>query len=75
MTRCAPPMNRQKIDVYLRHVHEGGAKVAAFLNAHPEIDPDLIEDMTETQEAELKRFTSDLRVTQQIERGELDREP
>lgn len=58
----------------MRHVHEGGAKVAEFLSAHSEIDPHFIEEMTGAQEFALKRFSSDLTITQRIERNELDAE-
>lgn len=58
-------------ELYLRHMREGGAKIAQFLIEHPGIDPCFIDDMTEAQEAELKKYTSDLDATQQIELAEL----
>jgi hypothetical protein len=65
-------MHPRKVELYLRHVHEGGAKIAEFLIAHPDIDPDDIDDMTQKQEFDLKQHCSDLAITHQIERYELD---
>jgi hypothetical protein len=65
-------MHSSKTQLYLRHMHEGGAKIAEFLIAHPDINPHFIEDMTSEQEAELKHYISDLAITQQIERDNLD---
>jgi hypothetical protein len=67
-------MSPRRVELYLRHIREGGAKIAEFLIAHSDINPDFIEDMTDAQEAELKQFTSDLAITQQIERNHLDSE-
>jgi hypothetical protein len=64
-------MNPQNIELYVRHIHEGGAMIARFLTAHPSINPDLIEDLTGKQEAQLQRYMCDLTVTQQIERDAL----
>jgi hypothetical protein len=64
-------MDPRRVELYLRHIHEGGAKIAEFLKAHPDIDPDFIEDMTDKEEAELQQYSSDLAITQQIERDEL----
>jgi hypothetical protein len=65
-------MDARRVELYLRHIHEGGAKIAEFLKAHPDIDPDFIEDMTDKEETELQQYSSDLAITQQIERDELD---
>lgn len=65
-------MSTQSIDLYLRHIREGGAKIAEFLTTHSHIDPNFIEDMTDQQEAELRRHISDLTITQEIERHELN---
>jgi hypothetical protein len=65
-------MHPRKVELYLRHVHEGGAKIAEFLIAHPDIDPHDIDDMTQKQEFDLKQHCSDLAITHQIERYELD---
>ncbi|MFZ0902805.1 MAG: hypothetical protein WAN71_02765 [Mycobacterium sp.] len=65
-------MDPRKAELYLRHIHEGGAKIAEFLIAHPDINPDRIDDMTQKQEFELKQYCSDLAITHQIERDELD---
>jgi hypothetical protein len=64
-------MDARRVELYLRHIHEGGAKIAEFLKAHPDIDPDFVEDMTDKEEAELREYSSDLAITQQIERDEL----
>jgi hypothetical protein len=65
-------MDARKVDLYLRQIREGGAKIAEFLIVHPDIDPEFIDDITDNQEAELKEYISDLTITQQIERNELD---
>lgn len=65
-------MSMPSIDLYLRHIREGGAKIVEFLVAHPDVDPHFIEDMTAQQEAALRRHISDLTVTQEIERQELN---
>jgi hypothetical protein len=65
-------MSMPSIELYLRHIREGGAKIAEFLVAHPEIDPHFIEDMTKQQQAELRRHISDLTTTHEIERHELN---
>lgn len=67
-------MGPRKVELYVRHIHEGGAKIAEFLNSHGDIDPNFIDDMTHIQEAQLKVFISDLAITQQIERHALDAE-
>ncbi|MCV7377320.1 hypothetical protein BST11_13940 [Mycobacterium alsense] len=67
----AREVDPQRAALYLRHMREGGAKIAQFLVEHPGIDPCFIEEMTEAQEAELNEYTSDLTVTQQIELAEL----
>lgn len=67
-------MDPRKVELYLRHIHEGGAKIAEFLSAHPEIQPDFIEEMTGIQEAELQLFIFELAATQRIERDELNAE-
>lgn len=67
----ASEMDPKRAALYLRHMHEGGAKIAQFLIEHPGIDACFIDEMTDAQEAELKRYTSDLGVTQQIELAEL----
>lgn len=64
-------MDQRRVELYLRHVHEGGARIAEFLNAHPDIRPEFIEDMSTQQEAELRKYSSDLDKIQQIEREEL----
>ena len=64
-------MDQRRVELYLRHIHEGGAKIAEFLNAHSEIRPEFIEDMTAQQEAELRIYGSELDKIQQIEREEL----
>jgi hypothetical protein len=65
-------MHPRKVELYLRHIHEGGAKLAEFLIAHPDIDPQGIDDMTQKQEFDLKQYCSDLAITHQIEHGELN---
>jgi hypothetical protein len=65
-------MNPRKVDLYIRQIHEGGAKVAEFLRSHPQVNPNGIDDMTQEQELELMQYCSDLTITHQIERGELD---
>ncbi len=65
-------MDARQVDLYSRQIREGGAKIAEFLIAHPEIDPEFIEDMSENQQAELTEYLSDFAITQQIERNELD---
>jgi hypothetical protein len=67
-------MDPRIVELYVRHIHEGGAKIAEFLNAHCDVDPNFIDDMTHIQEAELKAFISDLAITQQIERHAVDAE-
>jgi hypothetical protein len=65
-------MSTQRIELYLRHIREGGAKIAEFLTTHPHIDPNFIDDMTGQQEAELRQHISDLIITQKIEWRELN---
>jgi hypothetical protein len=65
-------MNPRKVELYIRQIHEGGAKVAEFLRSHPQVDPDGIDNMTQEQERELIQYCSDLTITHQIERYELD---
>lgn len=64
-------MSTQSIELYLRHIREGGVKIAEFLTMHSHIDPHFIGDMTDRQEAELRQHMSDLIITQEIERHEL----
>lgn len=64
-------MDARKVDLYVRQIREGGAKIAEFLAVHPDINPDFIEEITGDQETELEQYISDLAVTQQIERAEL----
>ncbi|ORV49690.1 hypothetical protein AWC05_00780 [Mycobacterium florentinum] len=64
-------MDPRRAELYLRHIREGGAKIADFLTARPDIDPDFIEDLPARHEAELERHISDLKITQQIERDVL----
>lgn len=65
-------MDARRVELYVRHIHEGGAKIAEFLNSHPDVYPEFIEDMTDRQEAELEKYISDLAITQQMERRALD---
>ena len=65
-------MHPRKVELYLRHIQEGGAKIAEFLIAHPDIDPQGIDNMTQKQELDLKQYCHDLAITHQIEHGELD---
>jgi hypothetical protein len=69
--RYETEMDPRRVELYLRHIHEGSAKIAEFLNAHSDIKPEFIEDMSAQQEAELKEYSADLDKTQQIEREEL----
>jgi hypothetical protein len=64
-------MDPRIAEVYVRHIHEGGTKIAEFLNAHPDVDPNFIDDITAIQEAQLIVFMADLAITQRIERHEL----
>ena len=64
-------MDQRRVELYLRHIHEGGAKIAEFSNAHSEIRPEFIEDITAQQEAKLRIYGSELDKIQQIEREEL----
>ncbi len=68
-------MDPRKVELYLRHIHEGGAKIAEFLRAHPGIRPEFIDEMTGIQEAELQLFLFDLAATQRIERDESNAQP
>lgn len=65
-------MDVRKIGLYVRHIQEGGALFAKFLNAHPEIDPNFADDLTDEQDSTWKQYSFDLTVTQQIERNELN---
>lgn len=67
----AREVDLERAALYLRHMHEGGAKIAQFLIEHPDVDPCFIDEMTEGREADLKKYTFDLTVTQQIELAEL----
>ena len=40
-------MDARKIELYLRHIREGGALFAQFLNSHPQIDPNFADDITD----------------------------
>ncbi|USN96112.1 MAG: hypothetical protein H6797_03475 [Candidatus Nomurabacteria bacterium] len=64
--------NPRFTDLNLRHIQESGRALAKFLIVHPEIDPNFVDDMTDEQEADWQQFSSDLAITQDIERCELD---
>ena len=55
----------------VRHIMEMGALYAKFLNDHPDIDRNFIDDTTTLQEAEWAIYSSDVRTTQAIEKNEL----
>lgn len=65
-------MDAREVHLYIRQIHEGGAKIAEFLHQHPDIDPHDIDNLTDQQEADLARYCSDLAITHAIERDELD---
>ena len=65
-------MDPRQVRLYVRQIHEGGAKIAEFLRQHPDINPYDIDNLTEQQEADLTEYCSDLTITQVIERDELD---
>jgi hypothetical protein len=65
-------MDSRKVHLYIRQIHEGGAKIAEFLHQHPDINPHDIDNLTEQQEADLTQYCSDLAITHTIERDELD---
>jgi hypothetical protein len=65
-------MDSRQVSLYIRQIHEGGAKIAEFLHQHPDIDPHDIDNLTEQQEADLTEYCSDLAITHAIERDELD---
>jgi hypothetical protein len=65
-------MDSRKIRLYVRHIHEGGAKVAEFLDARPDINPHDIDDLTQQEEADLTQYCSDLAITHMMERDELN---
>ena len=65
-------MDPRIVGLCLRHIQEGGAMFTEFLNAHPQIDPNFVDDITDEQLAEWKIHSSILTITQQIERDELN---
>jgi len=65
-------MDSRQVSLYIRQIHEGGAKIAEFLRQHPDISPHDIDSLTEQQEADLTQYCSDLAITHTIERDELD---
>ena len=65
-------MDPRRVRLYIRQIHEGGAKIAEFLRQHPDINPYDTDNLTEQQEADLTEYCSDLTITQAIERDELD---
>jgi hypothetical protein len=65
-------MDSRQVRLYVRHIHEGGAKIAEFLDKHPDIDPHDIDNLTQQQEVDLTQYCSDLAITHTIERDELN---
>lgn len=65
-------MDAREVHLYIRQIHEGGARVAEFLHQHPDISPHDIDNLTEQQEADLTQYCADLAVTHMLERVELD---
>ena len=65
-------MDARKVGLYVRQIHEGGAKIGEFLRQHPNINPHDVDNLTEQQEADLAQYCADLTITHTIERDELD---
>ena len=64
-------INTHLVELNHRHIQESGRLFARFLIQHPDIDPNFVDDMTEQQDSEWSDFSSDLKITQQIEINEL----
>ncbi len=67
MSEFEKSTNPQQVEMSSRHIQEMGGLFARFLDKHPEIDPNFVDDMTEEQETEWGEFNKDMRITQQIE--------
>ncbi|MCA9335168.1 hypothetical protein KC953_03420 [Candidatus Saccharibacteria bacterium] len=55
-----------------RHCLEASTLFANFLKSRPDIDPNFIDDMDDEQEADWQKYSSDLAITQDMERHELE---
>lgn len=55
-----------------RHLVEAGTLFANFLKSRSDIDPNFVEDMNDEQEAAWQQYRSDLAITQDMERHELE---
>lgn len=65
-------IDNRRIDLTRQHYREASAMFARFLKSRPDIDPNFIDDMTPEQESDWHQYSSDLVITQGIERYELD---
>ena len=65
-------IDSRKIDLAKRHQLETSTLFANFLKSRPDIDPNFVDDMDDEQEADWQQYSSDLTITQGMERYELD---
>ena len=63
--------NTHLIELRHRHIQESGRLFSRFLIKHTDIDPNFVDDMTDQQNSDWSEFSSDLKITQQIEIDEL----
>lgn len=62
----------RRMNMTQRHIFEGSSLFANFLKSQPDIDPNFVDDMDDEQEAAWQQYRSDLTITQDIERHELE---